>query len=90
MLEGFERVLRSHPRIWADAVIVKFKAFGSSSLDIEVMAWFQVPTWKSSRVPAGRAARVHAGGRRGGLQLRLPTRTVHLTGTPAETSANRA
>jgi MscS family membrane protein len=45
VLAGLEQVLRSHPRIWTDAVVVKFKAFGSSSLDIEVMAWFEVPTW---------------------------------------------
>ena len=73
VLAGFERVLRSHPRIWTDAVIVKFKAFGSSSLDIEVMAWFEVPTWDGvPGVPAGRAAGVHAGGRRSRLELRLP------------------
>ena len=73
VLAGFERVLRSHPRIWADAVIVKFKEFGSSSLDIEVMAWFEVPTWdRVPGVPPGRAARVHAGGRRSRLELRLP------------------
>jgi MscS family membrane protein len=45
VLQGMERVLREHPRIWPDAVVVKFMGFGASSLDIEVMAWFQVPTW---------------------------------------------
>jgi MscS family membrane protein len=45
VLEGFERVLREHPKIWPDAMVVKFKEFGASSLDIEIMAWFQVPTW---------------------------------------------
>lgn len=45
VIDGVERVLREHPRIWPDAMVVKFKEFGASSLDIEVMAWFQVPTW---------------------------------------------
>jgi len=45
VLEGLERVLRSHPRIWPEDVVVKFKEFAPSSLDIEIMAWFEVPTW---------------------------------------------
>jgi MscS family membrane protein len=45
VLQGMERVLRDHPRIWPDGVTVRFLQFGASSLEIEVMAWFQVPTW---------------------------------------------
>ena len=45
VLGGFERVLREHPKIWPDAMVVRFKEFGASSLDIEIMAWFAVPTW---------------------------------------------
>lgn len=45
VLEGLERVLRGHPRIWPDAVTVKFKEIGAGGLDVEVNAWFQVPTW---------------------------------------------
>jgi MscS family membrane protein len=41
ILEGFERVLRQHSKIWPDAVVVRFREFGASSLDIEVMAWFE-------------------------------------------------
>jgi MscS family membrane protein len=41
VLEGAERVLRQHPKIWPDAVVVRFKALASTSLDVEVMAWFQ-------------------------------------------------
>jgi len=40
VLAGLEAVLRAHPRIWPDAVVVRFKEFGPSSLDIEIMAWF--------------------------------------------------
>jgi MscS family membrane protein len=45
ILAGLEHALRSHPRIWPDAVVVKFKELAASSLDIEIMAWFAVPTW---------------------------------------------
>jgi MscS family membrane protein len=33
ILSELERVLRSHPKIWADNVVVRFKEFGQSSLD---------------------------------------------------------
>ena len=45
VLERIERVLRDHPKLWPDAVVVRFKEFASSSLDIEVMAWFQTSDW---------------------------------------------
>lgn len=41
VVEALRRILRSHPQIWPDAVVVRFKELGESSLDIEVMAWFQ-------------------------------------------------
>jgi MscS family membrane protein len=40
IVNGCERTLREHPRIWPDEVVVRFVAFGQSSLDIEVAAWF--------------------------------------------------
>lgn len=49
LLTGLEHVLRSHPLIWPDAVVVRFSEFGSSSLDVEVMAWFQVTTMDEFR-----------------------------------------
>lgn len=45
ILSGLERVLRAHPKIWSEAVVVRFKEFGDSSLNIEVMAWFETPDW---------------------------------------------
>jgi len=39
IVSGFEGVLRGHPRIWPDTVVVRFTNFGESSLDIEVMCW---------------------------------------------------
>ncbi|HEY7233959.1 MAG TPA: mechanosensitive ion channel domain-containing protein [Gemmatimonadaceae bacterium] len=44
-LAGFEAVLRAHPKIWPDAVVVRFREFAASSLDIEIMAWFRTADW---------------------------------------------
>jgi MscS family membrane protein len=79
VLDGFERVLREHPKIWPDAVVVKFKEFGASSLDIEIMAWFQVPTWADfqqcrQEVLLGFMKVVEDAG----TGFAFPTRTVHL------------
>jgi MscS family membrane protein len=41
VIAALTRVLREHPKIWPDAIIVRFQQFAESSLDIEVMAWFQ-------------------------------------------------
>ncbi|HVK82937.1 MAG TPA: mechanosensitive ion channel family protein [Kofleriaceae bacterium] len=49
VLAGFEQVLRAHPGIWPDDVIVRFSQFGSSSLDVEVMAWFRTGDWGQFR-----------------------------------------
>lgn len=79
VLGGLEQVLRSHPDIWPDAVVVKFAALASSSLDIEIMAWFQVPTWGDfqrcrEEVLLGFMGVVEEAG----TGFAFPTRTVHL------------
>ncbi|MBC7792070.1 MAG: mechanosensitive ion channel family protein [Clostridia bacterium] len=45
VLSALEATLRAHPKIWPDAVVVRFSALGATSLDIEIMAWFQTPDW---------------------------------------------
>jgi len=84
VLEGFERVLREHPKIWPDAMVIKFKEFGASSLDIEIMAWFDVPTWGDfqacrQEVLLGFMKVVEGAG----TGFAFPTRTVHLVQEPA-------
>ncbi|HSN98143.1 MAG TPA: mechanosensitive ion channel family protein, partial [Candidatus Nanopelagicales bacterium] len=49
ILEGLERTLRAHPKIWSESVVVRFQAFGAYSLDIEVMAWFETTDWDEFR-----------------------------------------
>jgi MscS family membrane protein len=45
VLAGIEAALRAHPKIWPDAVSVRFTEFRESSLNVEVMAWFQTQDW---------------------------------------------
>jgi MscS family membrane protein len=84
VLDGFTQVLREHPKIWPDAMVVKFKEFGASSLDIEIMAWFEVPTWGDfqqcrQEVLLGFMKVVEDAG----TAFAFPTRTVHLVNAPA-------
>ena len=79
VLEGFERVLREHPSIFPDTVVVRFKEFGASSLDIEIMAWFLTQDWGEfqrfrQQVLLGFMDVVE----KAGSSFAFPTRTVHL------------
>jgi MscS family membrane protein len=79
ILAGMEKVLRDHPRIWPDTVVVRFAGFGASSLDIEVMAWFVTSdynVWRDCRQDAllGFMRVVEAEG----SSFAFPTQTLHL------------
>jgi MscS family membrane protein len=79
VLAGLERVLREHPRIWPDAVVVRFKEFGASSLDIEVMAWFQTADWSQFQLVRQEVLlQFMEVVEKAGSSFAFPTRTVHL------------
>lgn len=88
VLAGFERVLRQHPRLWQDAVVVRFREFAASSLDIEVMAWFATADWGEFQVIRQEVLLqfmdvVAAAG----TSMAFPTRTIHVASLPAEREA---
>jgi MscS family membrane protein len=84
VLAGLEAALRAHPQIWPDAVVVRFKEFGASSLDIEVMAWFQTPEWSEFQLIRQEVLlQFMEVVERAGTSFAFPTQTVHLTGDPA-------
>jgi MscS family membrane protein len=88
VLEGLEAVLREHPLIWPDAVVVRFKQFGSSSLDIEVMAWFRTSSWTEFQLIRQEVLlRFMEVVEEAGTGFAFPTRTVHVV---SETSELRA
>jgi MscS family membrane protein len=79
ILAGCEKVLREHPRIWPDNVIVRFAAFGPSSLDIEIVCWFMTTDYGEFRsfrqeVFLGFMAVVE----QAGSSFAFPTQTLHL------------
>lgn len=79
VLAGFEKVLREHPKIWPDAVIVRFQSFGDSSLNIEVMAWFQTSDWGEFQLIRQDTLLAFMDVvEKAGTAFAFPTRTVHL------------
>ena len=81
VLAGWEAVLRSHPRIWPDDVSVRFKGLAASSLEVEVMAWFDVLTWAEFQLCRQEVLldfmRVVE---EAGTSFAFPTQTVHVLG----------
>jgi MscS family membrane protein len=79
VLAGLESALREHPKIWPDAVVVRFKEFAASSLDIEVMAWFQTPDWSEFQLIRQEVLlRFMEVVEAAGTSFAFPTRTVRL------------
>jgi MscS family membrane protein len=79
VLTELESVLREHPKIWPDAVVVRFMAFAGSSLDIEIMAWFQTSDWSEFQVIRQDVLLAFMDVVEGaGTAFAFPTRTIHL------------
>jgi MscS family membrane protein len=84
ILSGCEQVLRDHPHIWPDTVVVRFANFGPSSLDIEIMCWFLTTDFNEFRryrqdVYLGFMRVVE----RAGGSFAFPTQTLHLVNAGA-------
>jgi MscS family membrane protein len=81
VLEGLEAVLRAHPLIWPDAVVVRFKEFGPSSLDIEIMSWFVTSSWPEFQLIRQEVLlQFMEVIEEAGTSFAFPTRTVHVVG----------
>jgi MscS family membrane protein len=88
VLAGLESVLRSHPRIWPDTVVVRFKELAASSLDIEVMAWFETPDWSEFQlIRQDVLLQFLEVVERAGTSFAFPTRTIHLDAQAQEAAA---
>ena len=78
-LTGFEAVLRGHPKIWPDAVVVRFREFAASSLDIEIMAWFETTDWSEFQaIRQDVLLQFMEVVEEAGTSFAFPTQTVHL------------
>ncbi|HMI92150.1 MAG TPA: mechanosensitive ion channel family protein [Polyangiales bacterium] len=78
VLAGLEHVLRVHPSIWPDSLSVRFIALGSSSLDVEVQAWFKVSADDFPLCRQEVLLRFMEVVEAAGTRFAFPTRTVHV------------
>jgi len=79
VLAGLEEALRAHPDIWSDTVVVKLSSLGESSLDIEVMAWFQTTDWGHFQtIRQDMLLRFMEVVEAHGTSFAFPTRTLHV------------
>lgn len=79
ILADLEGALRAHPKIWPDAVIVRFNDLKDSSLNVEVMAWFQTTDWNEfTAIRQEMLLRFMEIVEEAGSGFAFPTRTVHV------------
>lgn len=84
VLAGLERVLREHPKIWPDNVVVRFKEFGDSALHIEVMAWFLTSDYSEFlAIRQDVLLEFMRVVQEAGTEFAFPTRTVHVVSQTA-------
>lgn len=79
VLAEVEAALRAHPKLWPEAVVVRFSDFKDSSLNVEVMAWFQTTDWNEfTGIRQELLLRFMEIVEQAGTSFAFPTRTVHL------------
>jgi len=89
ILAALEAILRRHPKIWPEAVVVRFKELAASSLDIEIQAWFQTADGNEFQaIRQDVLLEFMAAIERHGSAIAHPTHTVHLA-RPARAPAPR-
>lgn len=83
ILADLEGTLREHPKLWPNSLTVRFEAFGASSLDIEIMAWFETQDFDEFKLIRQMILLDFMGiVERHGSSFAFPTRTVHLASAP--------
>ncbi|HSM93508.1 MAG TPA: mechanosensitive ion channel family protein [Anaeromyxobacteraceae bacterium] len=79
VLAEVEGALRAHPKIWPDAVVVRFTDFKDSTLNVEVMAWFQTTDWNEfTAIRQELLLRFMGIVERAGTSFAFPTQTIHV------------
>ncbi len=90
VVAGIETLLRAHPKIWPDTVVVRFLGFAESSLHVELMAWFQttdVGEYRDIRQEVLLAMMEVV--ENAGTTFAFPTRTIHLVSGDADSAPVR-
>lgn len=80
--DELEQVLRAHPRVWPDRVLVRFFEFGAFSLNIEVFCWIQTTVVDEFRAEReGLLLQMMEVVERNGAAFAFPTQTLHVQGS---------
>jgi len=84
VLADLEALLRAHPKIWSESVVVKLAKLSESSLDIEIRAWFVTVDWAEFQgVRQDMLIAFVETIEKHGTKLARPARTVHMAPGPA-------
>jgi MscS family membrane protein len=82
VLAGIEAALRAHPKIWPD-VVVRFNELKDSTLNVEVVAWFETADWNEfTAIRQELLLRFMEIVEQAGTGFAFPTRTVHVVAAP--------
>jgi MscS family membrane protein len=79
VVSELEAVLRAHPKVWPETVVVAFVGLGPSALNVEVQCWFMVQDYAQFRVLRQELLfgilRIVEGA---GTSFAFPTQTLHV------------
>ncbi|MBA3394289.1 MAG: mechanosensitive ion channel family protein [Deltaproteobacteria bacterium] len=90
VLDGIERVLRAHPRTYQTEMVVRFMRFGSSSLDIEIQAWYDVNDFNAFRIwRQDMLLEIMGVVEAAGSAFAFPTQTLHVASAPGSQPSAR-
>jgi MscS family membrane protein len=88
---GIESTLRKHPKIWTEDLVVRFMGFGQSSLDLEVVCWFQTSDYQEFRaIREEILVAIMELVERSGSAFAFPTRTIRVASVPSTMSSSNA
>jgi MscS family membrane protein len=80
--DDVEQLLKDHPLVWPDRIIVRFKGFGAHSLDIEMIAWLDTKDFNVFRAAREEILlRVMEIVERAGTEFAYPTQTLFVRKT---------
>ncbi len=93
VLAGLTALLAAHPEVSSEGLRVRFRGFGDSALQVELLAWIDTPDFPASlRVAEELNFGILDVVERAGSAFAFPTRTVYLAsdGAASSTSASPA
>jgi MscS family membrane protein len=83
VVEGIEALLRASPKVWPETVVAKLLAFSPSSLDVEVLCWFQTGDFGEFRDLRQEALLgIMRVVEEAGTSFAFPTQTLHVASLP--------